>query len=371
MSLATRCPACGTAFRVVEDQLRVSEGWVRCGHCEEVFNGRDDLFELPAGPASPPPTEQSAAPLSDESRSALVDLDLPDLAPEAADWPSVQWPAIGDEAVDLDPTALPEAPSLAASGSLPAPVPSRPRADDDSRSPSAAFSIPALAGARLGIDPLGQPAVVTRRSGAAQGPALIGAAATSATPPTPSSAPEPLPMRELPAAGPPAFVTVADDQATWQHAPARRWTQRAAVLLAVLLVAQTAYALRNSLLLRWPQAAAAASAVCERLGCTLMAAPRMLDALSVDSASLIREPAPGANRLDVTLRNRAAAAVALPAFELSLSDEQNTVIARRVFLPAELGVAGTVRPGADLSVHLPLTITLPKTAGFAVEIFYP
>jgi ribosomal protein L11 methyltransferase len=31
--LATRCSACGTVFRVVQDQLRVSEGWVRCGRC--------------------------------------------------------------------------------------------------------------------------------------------------------------------------------------------------------------------------------------------------------------------------------------------------------------------------------------------------
>jgi predicted Zn finger-like uncharacterized protein len=365
MSLATRCPACGTAFRVVEDQLRVSEGWVRCGRCEEVFNGRDDLFELAADDS--PLADESASPAAEASASADVDLALPDLEPEApAHWPSVQWPAAGDEAVSPDPNAEAEALSPAASAPLPAPL----RADEASRSPSPALSIPALAGSRLGIDPLlGQPAVVTRRTGAAQGPALIGAAATPA-PPTPGSAPEPLPMGELAAAGPPVFVTVADDQATWRHGSARRWMQWAAVLLAVLLAAQAVYALRNSLLLRWPQAAAALSAVCERLGCT-MAAPRLLDALSVDSASLIREPAPGANRLDVTLRNRAATAVALPAFELSLSDEQNTVIARRVFLPAELGVADAIRPGADLSVRLPLTISLPKTAGFAVEIFYP
>ncbi len=360
MSLATRCPACGTAFRVVEDQLRVSEGWVRCGRCEEVFNGRDDLFELAADDS--PPADESPASPSEASASAGVDLALPDLEPEApAHWPSVQWPAAGDEGVSPDPNAQAEPLSPAASAPL--------RADEASRSPSPALSIPALAGSRLGTDPLGQPAVVTRRTGAAQGPALIGAAATPA-PPAPDSAPEPLPMGELPAAGPPVFVTVADDQATWRRGSARRWTQWAAVLLAVLLAAQAGYALHNSLLLRWPQAAAAAAAVCARLGCT-MAAPRLLDALSVDSASLIREPAPGANRLDVTLRNRAATAVALPAFELSLSDEQNTVIARRVFLPAELGVAEAIRPGADLSVHLPLTISLPKTAGFAVEIFYP
>ncbi|WP_299763436.1 zinc-ribbon domain-containing protein, partial [Ramlibacter sp.] len=29
MSLITSCPACGTMFRVVPDQLKISEGWVR------------------------------------------------------------------------------------------------------------------------------------------------------------------------------------------------------------------------------------------------------------------------------------------------------------------------------------------------------
>jgi len=68
MSLATRCPACGTIFRVVQDQLKVSEGWVRCGQCHEVFHGIEALFDLDSDPAiaarraatrspvAPPPT---------------------------------------------------------------------------------------------------------------------------------------------------------------------------------------------------------------------------------------------------------------------------------------------------------------------------
>lgn len=50
MSLATRCPACGTIFRVVQDQLKVSEGWVRCGQCHEVFHGIEQLFDLDSDP---------------------------------------------------------------------------------------------------------------------------------------------------------------------------------------------------------------------------------------------------------------------------------------------------------------------------------
>ena len=39
MSLITRCPACGTAFRVRRDQLAAHFGTVRCGKCNNVFNG--------------------------------------------------------------------------------------------------------------------------------------------------------------------------------------------------------------------------------------------------------------------------------------------------------------------------------------------
>jgi len=46
MSLATRCSTCGTAFRIVQDQLKVSEGWVRCGRCNAVFNALEGLFDL-------------------------------------------------------------------------------------------------------------------------------------------------------------------------------------------------------------------------------------------------------------------------------------------------------------------------------------
>ncbi len=65
MSQITRCPACGTTFKVVADQLRISDGWVRCGQCKDVFDASAHL--LPSGPARrgaapPPPPPQAAAP---------------------------------------------------------------------------------------------------------------------------------------------------------------------------------------------------------------------------------------------------------------------------------------------------------------------
>ncbi len=45
MSLITRCPACQTLFRVVPDQLRISDGWVRCGQCQEAFDASCQLVQ--------------------------------------------------------------------------------------------------------------------------------------------------------------------------------------------------------------------------------------------------------------------------------------------------------------------------------------
>src|SRR5215211_2184433 len=61
MSLATRCTACGTIFRVVEDQLKVSEGWVRCGRCQQVFNALQGLFDLEKDAPPPWPAERPEA----------------------------------------------------------------------------------------------------------------------------------------------------------------------------------------------------------------------------------------------------------------------------------------------------------------------
>ena len=46
MSLATRCTSCGTAFRVVQDQLKISEAGSAAASCNAVFNALEGLFDL-------------------------------------------------------------------------------------------------------------------------------------------------------------------------------------------------------------------------------------------------------------------------------------------------------------------------------------
>lgn len=75
MALAARCPECSTAFRIVPDQLKISEGWVRCGHCNHVFNAQASQYDVPEAilaqtlreqgiqePAAQPPEAQEKIP---------------------------------------------------------------------------------------------------------------------------------------------------------------------------------------------------------------------------------------------------------------------------------------------------------------------
>ncbi len=48
MTLTTRCPSCQTVFKVVQDQLRLADGWVRCGRCDETFEAQDALAQSQA-----------------------------------------------------------------------------------------------------------------------------------------------------------------------------------------------------------------------------------------------------------------------------------------------------------------------------------
>ena len=74
MSLATSCPSCGTVFRVQQDQLKTSEGWVRCGQCQEVFNALEGLFDLDRRETS-----------GSSSRQAPPDLARPTAMPDPND----------------------------------------------------------------------------------------------------------------------------------------------------------------------------------------------------------------------------------------------------------------------------------------------
>ncbi|WP_225781002.1 zinc-ribbon and DUF3426 domain-containing protein [Xenophilus sp. Marseille-Q4582] len=157
MSLVTRCPACTTTFKVVRDQLRISDGWVRCGRCSEVFDATLDLLDTDTGEPVPahsfvspkPPPLDEAAPLRDASGTAqaagemapatgpfdTLPSDLPRFGPEAAvvspPAANVPAPAPMSAPIASPPTAwpaaglldLPERPASPSPAPAPAPAP--------------------------------------------------------------------------------------------------------------------------------------------------------------------------------------------------------------------------------------------------------
>lgn len=76
----TRCPTCGTAFRVTPEQLKARAGKVRCGHCSAVFNALEALEDAP--PAVP--TEETVFAPAEPSPPAPVE-SLPESHPRELD----------------------------------------------------------------------------------------------------------------------------------------------------------------------------------------------------------------------------------------------------------------------------------------------
>jgi predicted Zn finger-like uncharacterized protein len=88
VSKITRCPACGTAFRVTESQLLARAGQVRCGRCGALFDALAALDPARAarGEAEAPPISASMAVLLDKERDVSFDF-----GPQSRPRPSRLW----------------------------------------------------------------------------------------------------------------------------------------------------------------------------------------------------------------------------------------------------------------------------------------
>jgi len=117
MALATQCPHCGTMFRVASDQLKLRGGIVRCGACQEIFDGSAALVDLDqmarAAAAAPLPAEPESLPVAvadsaDADAPALAPDVTPDTpAPTEETAPEAQVPSF--TIVEADDAIMPEA----------------------------------------------------------------------------------------------------------------------------------------------------------------------------------------------------------------------------------------------------------------------
>lgn len=366
MTLATRCPACGTVFRVVQDQLRVSEGWVRCGRCSEAFNALESMVAWPAAPrtapvpatdnAVPAPTVAAAAATVAVAESPIeARFDTAAAPPEAAEPPAATVQAPGPEPtwIDLPPGVEVVASDGALNTDLTPPV-----------------DMPIGVGPRLepgvGFEAPSNEAAPTAPAAANVGRIATGGEPLTAATATPQAADE-LPFVEQPA---PSFVREAERAARWRRPGVRLALGLLSLLAALGLAAQVTYTFRDRIAAASPAARPLLQQACAAIGCRV-GEYRQIDALSVESSGLVRVDGAPVYRLAVTLRNRAAVEVAAPALDLALTDAQGLPIARRVLQMSDLNLPlRSLKPGSELPLQVPLGIG-GAVSGYTIEIFYP
>ena len=434
MSLATRCTQCGTIFRVVQDQLKVYEGWVRCGRCNEVFNALEGLFDLDH---DPPP--QRVLPASE-----------PPVAVEPP--PSVPAPSPAEPLAAPPAEAQPPSPHGSAPFGAMEFVASR--EGDNDPDPAAAmpqtyeedalesrFLVKRDAGARApqrGDHPEFEDARFPEQM---TGDSSLDAAADEASPAPERARRKPLMQRwrdsrrmraqqreEQRAAAKPDLRDMRDmrdmrdvhdvrdqGEAPEQRDPRelhevdevstqiqstqiedsalesqdvgfirdaeraerrRRPAARAGMaLLAMCLVAalavQVALQFHDGIAASHPQTRPALEALCDFAGCTLEA-PRHIDDWMIESTALAKVEGAEAYRFSLTLRNRGPVTLQLPSVDLSVSDAAGELIARRALSPAELRAASsTVAAGGEANLQVVLSAGSRRITGYAAEVFYP
>lgn len=372
--MRTRCPDCSTVFRVTPEQLRLKGGKVRCGHCQGVFNAFDHLVESPV----PPPESESKEPFP--PLAPLVPRPLPSRAPTtgqespgdgsaSAAAPAPSQPAPSDPAPpiaqespdepgsdsdtasanDRPPSAPPAVP---AASSVPPPDPlvkTPPLSPGDAEEPR--HSTPG----DIALSPEADPAESVEDSTRAAREAGLVAARD---------------LTDTPAYNRWAAGTLAAPEGGFFDTPAssRQPFIIAALLLLIVLLGQLAYHWRGPITLRHPET----QEIYRSLGIAVPL-PRHADLVAIEASDL--QTARGLLLLQATLHNRATYAQDWPALELTLTDTHDTVISRRVMLPADYlpptADAAQFPARSELALRLWFDGKELGAAGYRLYIFYP
>jgi len=356
MSLATRCTACGTIFRVVQDQLRVSDGWVRCGRCAEVFDAREQLFDMDREAPPPwPPQAQEPAP------TGHAPLEQAPAPAEQVTWviPADARRPAAEPAADAAPAEASPDPQLIRDAQEPATAADRREPywePEPAEEPEPETPLPEPRGLPPAPEPLLPPA---DDQDVVLAPGLAAAASTAADAAPPAAAPVP------------SFLKRAEGQARWQRRPVRLALALGISLLALGLTAQVLWHFRDAAAAIYPQALPQLRAACAQLGCEIKPWKR-IDAISVESSALTLAASGNHYKLSLSLRNKSGWELALPWVDLTLTDANGAIVARRALSPAEFNLGkNSLAAGAEQGLQLVLSTGKQRVTGYTVEIFHP
>ncbi len=315
MSLITRCPACQTSFKVVPDQLRISDGWVRCGQCQQIFDAN--------------------AALVDEAHQALSSQNQTPQNPDGLVAKAVQ---------------------VAQASSVPEPaltqVPVEPRVDL-----SLAFGA---------VDP--PPHLLPHPT-----PAVTPATAALAQPAASLSVETPHEALVKAAVQDVSFMRSMPEKSSWQRASVRVVLCLAALGLAVALGVQVALQEKDRLAALFPQAKPALNWLCGQLNCSV-GNLRQIESVVIDSSSF-NKIRTDMYRLALAVRNTSALDIAMPALELTLTDSQDQAVVRRVLLANEFSSSSTLAAASDWTGAIAINVhsngAAERFSGYRVLAFYP
>lgn len=354
-------------FKVVTDQLKVSQGWVRCGHCTEVFDASVHLlprdmssltepagllpdtapvplpaFEAPTEPQSLPPADPPVEPSRQEWAPARSFADRVPLRPSSPGWDDAQ-----DSAADFDPARWK-------------------RVQQERQH-----------------DPLDLPAESLPDAPPPRQPAMLREAVEDDSSFAYSDVDSGMPGR--PMEHDVSFVRDARRKAFWRRPLTRLSLALLSLLLLATLVAQWAVQQRNTLAALEPRLLPALQALCGPLHCEIRP-PRHIESLVIDSSTFNRI-GPDAYRLSFTLKNTGVTPLEMPSLEVTLTDTQDQAVVRRILSPAQFGakaptlaaqseLAGLVimKVSGDAGASASSPSSAPpslRVAGYRVLAFYP
>lgn len=175
-----------------------------------------------------------------------------------------------------------------------------------------------------------------------------------------------------------SFVRDARRQAFWRRPLVRALLALFALFLTALLVLQVAVQQRDRLSALEPRLKPVLQMVCEVLACSV-GPVHQIEAIVIDSSSFNRIN-DFVYSLSFSIKNTATATVGMPSLEVTLTDTQDQAVIRRVLTPAQFGMASDLLgASSDFSGALTLQLTpveagsatAKRIAGYRLLAFYP
>jgi predicted Zn finger-like uncharacterized protein len=151
-----------------------------------------------------------------------------------------------------------------------------------------------------------------------------------------------------------------------------------AFLAAAVLAAQIAYRYRTEIAALAPAARPSLLAMCRFARCDVPL-PRRPELMSIDSSDLQADSRfDSMIVLNAVLRNRAPFAQEFPALELTLTDERDRTVVRKVLSPSQYldparlaGRSQGLAPGSELALRVNFDAGRVKAIGYRLYLFFP